>query len=322
MKAGRETAAPALAQTPLSGRPEDAAGRDLKPGPELPLSFTDDLGYPVRITSCQRVVSLYGSFAEAWLLAGGTLVGTTEDALSERRLDLGPETAGVGQIQLPNLEKLLLLAPDLVILSAEIPAQVNLHPNLQAAGIAHAYFTGATFSDYLAMLEKFCRLTGRPDLYRQKGLQVQQQIQAVKEQVRAGRKNPPRVLLLRTYAHGLKVKNSQSMAGAMLKDLGAVNIADGRSSLLEDLSLEKIVAEDPELILVVPMGEVSLARQWLQQEFQANAAWSSLTAVQNKHLYLLPKELFHYKPNARWGESYAYLAGLLQEGSRVNPALP
>ena len=86
--------------------------------------------------------------------------------------------------------------------------------------------------------------------------------------------------------------------------------------------LEKIVAEDPELILVVPMGEVSLARQWLQQEFQANAAWSSLTAVQNKHLYLLPKELFHYKPNARWGESYAYLAGLLQEGSRVNPALP
>ena len=112
------------------------------------------------------------------------------------------------------------------------------------------------------------------------------------------------------------------MAGAMLKDLGAVNIADGRSSLLEDLSLEKIVAEDPELILVVPMGKVSLARQWLQQEFQANAAWSSLTAVQNKHLYLLPKELFHYKPNARWGESYAYLAGLLQEGSRVNPALP
>ena len=36
-----------------------------------------------------------------------------------------------------------------------------------------------------------------------------------------------------------------------------------------------------------------------------------LTAVKQDRLILLPKELFHYKPNARWGESYAYLAKIL-----------
>ena len=31
----------------------------------------------------------------------------------------------------------------------------------------------------------------------------------------------------------------------------------------------------------------------------------------SRALVLLPRELFHYKPNARWGESYAYLAKIL-----------
>ena len=44
---------------------------------------------------------------------------------------------------------------------------------------------------------------------------------------------------------------------------------------------------------------------------ESNPAWPGLQAVQNGRYLLLPKELFHYKPNARWGESYAYLAKIL-----------
>ena len=44
---------------------------------------------------------------------------------------------------------------------------------------------------------------------------------------------------------------------------------------------------------------------------QANPAWNSLSAVQNGRYVVLPSDLFHYKPNARWGESYEYLAKIL-----------
>lgn len=37
------------------------------------VTFTDDMGYPVTVQSWNRVVSLYGSFAEAWTLAGSAL---------------------------------------------------------------------------------------------------------------------------------------------------------------------------------------------------------------------------------------------------------
>ena len=36
-----------------------------------------------------------------------------------------------------------------------------------------------------------------------------------------------------------------------------------------------------------------------------------LTAIREKRYTILPKELFHFKPNARWDEAYRYLYDLL-----------
>ena len=36
-----------------------------------------------------------------------------------------------------------------------------------------------------------------------------------------------------------------------------------------------------------------------------------LSAVQEGRVYVLPRELFHYKPNARWAEAYEYLLAIL-----------
>lgn len=98
------------------------------------VTFTDAMGYPVTVQSWNRVVSLYGSFAEAWTLAGGTLTATTEDAIKERGLDLGTDIAVIGTNQDPNTEEILAQNPDFVILNAEVSEQTALHEFLQEAG--------------------------------------------------------------------------------------------------------------------------------------------------------------------------------------------
>mgnify|MGYP002273370177 CR=1 FL=1 len=276
------------------------------------VTFTDAMGYPVTVQSWNRVVSLYGSFAEAWTLAGGTLTATTEDAIKERGLDLGTDIAVIGTNQDPNTEEILAQNSDFVILNAEVSEQTALHEFLQEAGVPHAYFKTNTFDEYLAMLRTFCDMTGREDLYEQNGLAVQQQISDVLELVQNAKLPAPNVLLLRAYSSGCKAKGSDNMTGAMLKDLGVINIADADDSLLENLSMENIIADDPEDIFVVTMGaSQQKALDWLAENLQANPAWSGLSAVQSGHYYLLDKALFHYKPNARWGESYRTLAALL-----------
>ena len=284
-------------------------GCALPADPPAAYTFTDALGYTVKLSGWQRVVSLYGSFSETWLLAGGQLAGTTSDAIEERGLTLDANTAIVGTVKNPNLDEIIAAQPDFVILSADIAPQVALHDALTQAGIPHGYYRVDTFSDYLAMLEQFCHLTGREDLYQKNGLAVKDQIDSV---LKAVQDQPaPTVLLLRVFSTGAKAKGSDNLAGVILEDLGADNLVTRHESLLEDISLEEIIAADPEYLFITTMGDEDAALAYLAQTLQSNPVWNQLSAVKNDHCLILPKDLFHYKPNAQWGESYVYLATYL-----------
>lgn len=274
-------------------------------------SFEDAQGRTLSFAKTpQRVVSLYGSFAETWLLAGGELVGTTQDAVSERGLPLSSDVQIVGTVKEPNLEAVLALDPDFVLLSADIASHAPAAELFTQMGIPCATFRVDAFADYLSMLRAFCDLTGRDDLYQQNGEAVAEKIRAVREET-AGQP-APRVLLLRAYSSGVKAKGSDNLAGVILEDLGCDNIVSRHDSLLEDLSLEAIVSEDPDFIFITVMGaDQEAALAFVDERFGGDPAWQGLTAVKQDRLILLPKELFHYKPNARWGESYAYLAKIL-----------
>ena len=210
----------------------------------------------------------------------------------------------------PNLEAVIAAEPDFVILASDIAGQAELHQALADASIPHAYFRTDTFDEYLSMLELFCSMNGRQDLYEKNGLAVQEQIDAVLDAV-AGQSQPT-ALLIRAYSSGAKAKGDDNLAGVILRDLGADNLVTRHESLLEDLSLEEIIAAEPDFILVTTMGSSDeAAMAYMEETFGSNPAWAGLSAVQNGRYVLLPRELFHYKPNARWGESYAYLAKIL-----------
>lgn len=259
----------------------------------------------------ERVVSLYGSFSEAWLQAGGTLVGVTDDAVNERGLEL-PDAQIIGTNKAPNLELVMALEPDWVILSADIAAQGPAMQVLQEAGIECTAFRVDTWQDYAAMMDVLTQKTGRRDLYDAIVPPLEQNISRIIEQ--AKEQKSPKVLLLRAYSSGAKAKGADNLAGVMLQDLGCVNVVDLHPSLLEDLSLEAIVMEDPDWILVSVMGgDEQAALRALDESLGRNPAYQALTAVQEGRVRVLPRDLFHYKPNARWAESYGYLYEMLFE---------
>ncbi len=274
-------------------------------------TFTDSMGNTVELEQPpKRVAALLGSYAETWLLAGGEVVAVTQDAYDERGLELPEDTVNLGANQQPDLEALFAAEPDLVLLTPDLDGQMALRDSLEAAKIPAAWFKVETFDDYLTMLKICTDLTGRSDLYQKNGLDIQRDIDAAIASVPEG--EAPTVLLLRAYSSGVRAKNSDNIAGAILKDLGAANIADSDSGLLEDLQMESILAADPEFIFVTTMGaSQEAALKSLDELLHSDPAWQTLTAVKEGRVEVLPKDLFHYKPNARWGESYQMLAGLM-----------
>lgn len=272
------------------------------------VTLTDCVGRQVLVTpEPKRVVGLSSSMAEIWLLAGGTLSGVTDDAKNEREMDVGDATV-VGTIKKPSAEAILALEPDLVIYSADISAHLEIEKMLTQSGIPCYGAKVERFEDYLKVLSDLTELTGREDLYQQNGAAIQGEIAGLRARVPEGK--APTVLYLRAYSSGVKVKARDNVACDILEDVGAVNVADGNPAL-EELNIEAIVKADPDFIFAVTMGDEEAAKEELERTLCANPAWEGLSAVKNGGFHLLPKELYHYKPNARWGEAYEYLLEIL-----------
>ena len=60
-------------------------------------------------------------------------------------------------------------------------------------------------------------------------------------------------------------------------------------------------------------GDLNEGQSQLEASLTFNPIWDTWQAVQNGRVFYLEKELFHQKPNARWGESYEILAQLLSQ---------
>ena len=289
-----------------------------QPAPEADsfgVTFVDALGRTVTVRDPQKVACLLGSFAQVWQLAGGEVAATADDAWDDLQLELPEDCVNLGNTKELSLELLLSADPDFVIASANTRQNVEWMETLEAAGITVAYFDVADFDGYLWLLELCTNLTGREDLYEKYGTAVQAQIRAVKEQAEK-RGTAPKVLCMRASASMVTVKNSQdNVLGEMLKSLGCVNIADSDSSLLENLSIEKILEEDPEYIFIVQRGDDAEGmKAYVEAMMRENPAWQQLTAVREGKLYFMDKNLYNLKPNHRWGEAYEKLEAILENG--------
>ena len=281
------------------------------------VTFTDALGREVSVPeNPRRVAALLGSFADVWMLAGGELCAAADDAWEDFGLTL-ENAVNIGGAHSPSLELLISSDPDFVIASASTASNVEMKESLEAMGIAVAYFDVDNFEDYLDMLNVCTDITGRKDLYEQNGLRIKEQIDAVKAQYQNADipESERKVLLLRAASTFVKAKGSRgTILGEMLSDMGCINIADSNTSLLENLSAEAVIRENPYHIFVVTMGsDDEKAKKTLENMINENPAWGTLEAVRTGRLHVMDKKLFNLKPNARFAEAYEKLADILQK---------
>ena len=250
------------------------------------------------------------SLGELWLLAGGKLVGVTEDGLNLEGVTA--ETASVGRILAPSTEAIIALNPDLVLIAPDISAQREVQETLAAAGIRCQAVDINKFSDYAAAMKQYTEATGRSDLYESNVSAVEKKIEKIKAEL------PEEIhgktfLVIRASAAKTRVLKSDHFVVAMLEDLGLTNAAP--ESLLEQLSMEGMVEANPDYLFVVLQGDTAEAEAAFQELIAAQPAYQELKAVKTAQVYTLPKEFFQYKPNARWDEAYALLSEYLRRAS-------
>lgn len=275
-------------------------------------TFTDSEGEIVELShKPQKTAVLFSSLAECWIEAGGEVYVTVGESVERGLVKEETELVDKGAGKTVDTEKLISIEPDFVICSADIASHRDVASALKKAKIPVAMLRMDTFEDYLTILRTLTKITGKTENYEQFGENAKSEI----EQIISGgkRENNPKILFVRSgssYSSAKAKKADDNFAAKILEDFGCINIADKAETLLDNLSAEVILKENPQYIFVSVMGDYDNSKAYMQ-ELLAKKEYASLDAVKNGRVYFLPKELFQYKPCGRWAESYRYISSIL-----------
>lgn len=277
------------------------------------VSFIDGRGEEVTLSKKpERVVVLFNSYLDIWMLNGGSIVGKLEESVGQSPIP-GTENAEIiGALGSISLEKVLSVEPDLVILNSNQASQMELVASLQENKVPFIAIDYFGKEDYFKIVRLFSALNEREDLYEKNAVNVKNEIDSIIKEV--PKNSEPKVLIMMASAKSVTARASDSYVGDMLKDLHTINIADSSNDALSDknFSIEKILEEDPDFIFVQTTGnDMDKVLERMKEDVESNPAWSSLTAVKNHRYIILPKDIYMFKANHRYAEAYKGLAEIL-----------
>lgn len=266
--------------------PEPVGTPESPPTPE-PLIFTDGLGREITLEQpAQMVVSLAPSNTEILFAvgAGEQVIGRDEFSnYPAEAMDLPSIGGSFGEY---NLEAIIALEPDL-ILAAEINT-AELVQSLEDLGLTVYYLSNPLdIEGMYANLEIVAQLTGHADETAELVTGLRTRVEAVMEVV-AEAETAPTVFY---ELDGFDPNAPWTVGGGTFTDtlitmLGAVNVGAVMEGPYGQLSLEELIAQDPDIII---LGDANFGAT--PEAVAARPGWETLSAVQNGMVFAFNDDL-------------------------------
>lgn len=268
----------------------------LAAGPSLAeVCVTDDAGREFCLAEpASRIATLSPGATELTYAAGAgdrvVAVVTFSDYPPEAR-----DVASVGSLTRLDLERLLALAPDLVIgwITGNPVEQLDA---IEALGVPVFYIEPRTIEGVASAIERLAILAGSEA----EGERVAREfLDGMAELAERHAGAEPVRVFYQVWDEPLMTVNDDHLIGQVLRLCGGVNVFGELPRLVPRLNEESVLAADPEAILAGGMGEEN--RDWLLHWEQ----YPQLAAVARDNLFFVPPSLIQ-RPTPR-----------LLEGSRI-----
>lgn len=288
-------AAPVSTESPATEVPTDTA-----------ILFTDSLGREVKLAApARRVVSLAPSLTEVLFAigAGSQVVGRDEYSNYPEQA-LGVESIG-STYQTLNTEAILALDPDLVVAAGiNSPEQIKA---LEDLGVV-VYFFGnpVDFEGMYQHLEIMGGLTGHAKGAGTLVESLKVRVQAVEEMI-APLSYKPTVFYEIDSTDATKPWTSgpDTFMDTMITMAGGINIGGALSDSFAQISLEEIILQDPDFII---LGDAKWGATI--ESIGKRPGWESLSAVKNEKIFVFDDDLAS-RPGPRLVDGLEALVAIL-----------
>jgi iron complex transport system substrate-binding protein len=268
------------------------------------VEIRDDLGRTFRFDAApHRIVSLNPGYTETLfaLGAGDRVVGVDDYS------DYPPEAksrAKVGGGHHANLESIVALEPDFVVALVE-EQEVDA---LAARGIPAIKIFPKDFEGVLQTILLLGKVTGTEPCAEEIVSGMKERIARVEARVKG--LHPPRVFLELDGTDPARpfTSSPRSFIGAMVETAGGWNIAHDIRTASGQMSLEAIVTEDPEIIVL--MDSTNPLNPQSREDVLHRRGWSGISAVRKGAVVPVDSALFS-RPSPRFVEGVEVLGHIL-----------
>lgn len=303
-------------ETPTATATQAAATASPTAAAAYPKTVRDLLGRSVTIKAApQHIVTASPSAIELLYAAGGTAVARSSTATflpgTDKLADIGPSYQ-------PAFEKILEQKPDLVI--ADASAQGHLAKQFEASlpGVPVIFVGALKYADVGTSIRLIGDVIAKPE----QAKQAADGIDAVATRVQTAAKSakPTRVLVLVAGRDGgMSAALNDSFIGDMVRLAGGDNVGaklpqSGQVPGYALVSLESVVKDDPDAILVIVPGNLpgpSIGASVAQQ-------FPTLSAAKNNRIGTIDLDVYLQAPGPRAANGLIALFNLLHPEAKLS----
>lgn len=262
-------------------------------------TFTDEVGRTLNIKAPpQRIVSLAPSVTEMLFAVGleekivgvSTYCNYPPGALKKEK---------IGGYITPSLEKIISLKPDLVIGTADGELQPFVN-KMAGLGIPVYIINPRSMSGTMVSIGNIGGITFSQNAAKGLVNSMQEKVQAVKEKI----KGRPRLRVLHVMAYDPLISSGKgTFVDDLIRMAGGVNIAETAKGGHPRLSMEEVIAQDPQVIILSSMK----SRDPLTEQKEWWARWKEISAVRTRMIHVIDADLIH-RPSPRIVEGLEEMA--------------
>ncbi|MFD1884156.1 ABC transporter substrate-binding protein [Paenibacillus wenxiniae] len=301
-------------QSPSSGTAPTQATAAAATGQSV--TVTDFAGRIVQLQHApQRIVALSNGEVDIVYALGGSVVGrpTSNNGAPVKAAE---QAQTIGSTHELDLEKVALLQPDIVL--GNSPMNEKDIPAVESIGAKMVLSSANSVADIQRQITLLGGLLAKEDRAKQLNEQLDQHIASLSDRTRTDTQAAakPNVLLVYGAPGTYMAALPNSLSGNILELAGGNNIAADLPGLQSfpqyaQLSTERVVAADPDYVFIMTHGNSAEVKAGFLKEMQDNPAWSSVKAVKQNQVEVLPSDLFGTNPGTRVTEALDQMHHLL-----------
>ena len=184
----------------------------------------------------------------------------------------------IGTLTEPNIEKIISLKPDLIISTKEGNNKSAVEKIKRLGLNVFVMETSASFEDICDNFQSLADFLQKSKTAKQIIFEVKTEINKIYEDTK---KNKKERFFWEIGANPLVTVGKKSFVNDYNKFCGGVNIFQYIDMRYPNITLEKVIEKNPDVILVVSMGNIG------KEEIKKWKKYISLNAVKNNKLYIL-----------------------------------